>query len=93
MSLYSGIVRNVFAPLALWKRGETRQFAYQREFAATQFLFADELRQLQWRRMEALLVHAYERCPFYRGACPSQWRVFSPEAAHDPLADGSEPRA
>jgi phenylacetate-CoA ligase len=66
MSLYAGLVRNVFFPLALWRRGETAQLYYLEEFERTQHLSADELRSLQTRRLRALLRHAYQRCPFYR---------------------------
>jgi phenylacetate-CoA ligase len=80
MSLYAGLVRHVLTPLALWRRGERRQLAYQREFERTQYLSEDDLRHLQWVRLEALLRHAYERCPFYRrrfeqaGLCPDDVR-------------------
>src|SRR5262245_32968401 len=66
MSLYAGLVRNALVPLALWRRGERRQLAYEREFDLTQHLSTDELRHLQWTRLQALLRHAHERCPFYR---------------------------
>jgi phenylacetate-CoA ligase len=66
MSLYAGLVRHVLTPLVLWRRGERRQLAYEREFARTQYLSHDELRHLQWTRLQALLRHAHERCPFYR---------------------------
>jgi phenylacetate-CoA ligase len=65
MPLYPSLVRNVFFPLALWRRGDLAQLAYRREFERTQFLSADELRHLQWRRLRALLAHAQARCPFY----------------------------
>jgi phenylacetate-CoA ligase len=66
MSLYAGVVRHVLTPLALWRRGETRQLAYEREFEQSQYLSPDALRHLQWSRAQALLRHAHERCPFYR---------------------------
>jgi phenylacetate-CoA ligase len=66
MSLPAWTVRNMLFPLALWRRGETAQMRYQREFERTQFLSAGELRRLQESRLAALLAHAYERCPFYR---------------------------
>jgi phenylacetate-CoA ligase len=66
MSLYSAVVRNVLSPLTLLRRGELRQLRWQREFDRTQFLSSDELRDLQWRRMRALLNHAYDRCAYYR---------------------------
>jgi phenylacetate-CoA ligase len=57
--------RHLFLPLSLWRAGETATLSYLREFERTQFLSADELRELQWRRLQALLHHAYRRCPFY----------------------------
>src|SRR5437899_479584 len=66
MQLRSSLVRNVFMPLALWRRGDLAQLRYERELQRTQFLSADELRALQWGRLRALLAHAYAHCPFYR---------------------------
>src|SRR5689334_16555256 len=66
MSFYPAVVRNLVAPLVLWRRGELRQLHYQREFDRTQFLSGDELRQLQWQRLRPLLSHAYQNCPYYR---------------------------
>jgi phenylacetate-CoA ligase len=66
MSLYAGVVRHLLIPLVLWRRGESKQLAYQREFERTQYLSADELRHLQWTRLRALLRHAYQQCLFYR---------------------------
>ena len=66
MTLYSSLVRNVFLPLSLWRRGEQAQMRYLREFEHTQFLSAEEVRRLQFHRLRALLEHAYAQCPFYR---------------------------
>ncbi len=66
MRLYPKLVRNVFQPLSLWRAGELAQLRYQREFERSQFLSAEEIRQLQWRRLRALLEHSYSQCPFYR---------------------------
>jgi phenylacetate-CoA ligase len=66
MSLYQRLVRDVFTPLALWRAGDLDQLAYRREFERTQWLSADELRDLQWRRLRTLLEQAYRQCPFYR---------------------------
>lgn len=66
MTLYPQLVRNVFLPLSLWRRGELAQMRYLREFERTQFLTAEEVRQLQWQRLQMLLEHAYDQCPFYR---------------------------
>jgi phenylacetate-CoA ligase len=66
MPLYQKLVRNVFLPLSLWRAGELAQLRYQREFEQTQFLPPDELRELQRSRLQILLRHAWEQCPFYR---------------------------
>src|SRR5262245_58253033 len=66
MPLFAKLVRNLFYPLALYRRGECRELSYRREFERTQFLAQEELRALQWRRLDALLRHAHARCPFYR---------------------------
>jgi phenylacetate-CoA ligase len=66
MSLYPRLVRNVFVPLSLWHAGELAQMCYLREFEHSQFLSAEEIRRLQWRRLQALLEHAYSQCPLYR---------------------------
>jgi phenylacetate-CoA ligase len=65
MPLFQQAVRHVFLPLSLWRAGETAQLRYLREFERTQFLAPDELRELQWRRLRALLEHSYLQCPFY----------------------------
>lgn len=66
MTLYSRLVRDVFVPMTLWRRGETAQLRYLREFERTQFLSEEELRHLQWAKLQSLLHHAYARCPYYR---------------------------
>jgi phenylacetate-CoA ligase len=66
MKLYQRLVRHVFTPLTLWHSGDLAQLRYLREFERTQWLPADELRRLQLARLRALLIHAYNRCPFYR---------------------------
>lgn len=80
MTIYSQLVRNVFVPLSLWRRGELAQMSYLREYEHTQFLSPDSIRDLQWRRLRTLLIHAYAQCPFYRarfdraGLTPSDLR-------------------
>jgi phenylacetate-CoA ligase len=66
MPLYQRFVRDVLQPLALWKRGELAQLRYLRSFERSQFLPPEQIRSLQFRRMKALLEHAWERCPFYQ---------------------------
>ncbi|MFO0930461.1 MAG: hypothetical protein U0736_26110 [Gemmataceae bacterium] len=66
MALHGSLVRHVLFPLVLRRRGDRAQLAYTQEFDRTQFLSPDELRDLQWRRLQTLLAHAYADCPFYR---------------------------
>ena len=66
MPLYQRLVRDVLTPLALWRRGDTAQSRYQREFERSQFLSLEEIRRLQFDRLRSLLLHAHEHCPFYR---------------------------
>jgi phenylacetate-CoA ligase len=80
MTLYPKLVRNILLPLSLWRAGELAQLRYQREFERSQFLSAEEIRQFQWQRLQALLEHSYRQCPFYRerfqrgGLTPSDLR-------------------
>src|SRR5690606_17147093 len=39
---------------------------YAREFERSQWASEEELRALQLGRLQALLAHAYDSCPFYR---------------------------
>jgi phenylacetate-CoA ligase len=66
MPIYPKLVRNVFAPWSLWRNGELAQMRYLREYERTQFLSTEAIRELQWRRLQVLLIHAYVHCPFYR---------------------------
>ncbi len=66
MRIVDRLVRNVFYPLALWRSGDAGQLRWLREFERTQWLSPDDLRRLQLQRLQALLAHAYARCPFYR---------------------------
>src|SRR5712691_4650858 len=66
MDLFAKLVRNVFYPLALRRSGDAGQLRWLREFERTQFLSADQLAALSLQRLQMLLAHAYEQCPFYR---------------------------
>jgi phenylacetate-CoA ligase len=91
MELYSKLVRNLFLPLSLWRAGETAQLRYLRDFERTQFWTAERLRQLQTRRLRALLDHAYRQCPFYEerfrraGLAPADVRSLEDLRALAPL--------
>jgi phenylacetate-CoA ligase len=66
VTLYPQLVRNVFLPLSLWRAGELSQLRYLREYERTQYWTPEDIRDLQWQRLRALLDLAYAQCPFYR---------------------------
>lgn len=66
MPLHARIVRHLLQPLSLWRAGESAQLRYLRDFDRSQFLSPADLRELQWHRLRALLLHAHASCPFYR---------------------------
>jgi phenylacetate-CoA ligase len=63
--LHRALVKHLFTPLALARNGELAQLRYLHEFERTQWLGTEALRELQWRRLQALLRHAHAECPFY----------------------------
>jgi phenylacetate-CoA ligase len=64
-SVSSSIVRKLIFPL--WMAlDHPRCGAYLREFERTQFLELSALEALQLGRLQRLLTHAYQQCPFYR---------------------------
>src|SRR4051812_2926581 len=66
MDLHAALVRKVFYPLVLWRSGDAEQLHWLRQFERTQYLSEDELTALRRVRLQTLLRHAYEQCPFYR---------------------------
>jgi phenylacetate-CoA ligase len=63
--LESAIVGKVIYPL--WtKRDHPTYLRYARSFAASQYLSADEIRELQTGLLRKQLLHAYRNVPFYR---------------------------
>lgn len=66
MSLYEPLLRNVLWPAyegGLRRRDTPR---YLRDYAQTQWLSADEIRALQFKRFKALLDWCQREVPFYR---------------------------
>ncbi|QWT21706.1 hypothetical protein KPL74_06785 [Bacillus sp. NP157] len=66
MSLYAPLLRNVLWPAyegGLRRRDTPR---YLREYARTQWLSADEIAQLQFKRVKRLLDWCQREVPFYR---------------------------
>jgi len=66
MDLYAPIVRRILLPAMRWRNGRRDFGQFVREFARSQHLPPAELRDLQLRRLHALLGHAYDNCPYYR---------------------------
>lgn len=64
-SVSSSIVRKFVFPLWM-ARDHPRGGAYLGEFERTQFLESRALEALQLGRLQRLLAHAYQQCPFYR---------------------------
>jgi phenylacetate-CoA ligase len=63
---YQVFAKRLLLPLILWRGDELARLRYLREFERTQYLPAEEIRELQWQRLKKLLHHAYNQCPFYR---------------------------
>lgn len=66
MGTFTGsMIRHLTFPIWAW-RDHPRLRGYLKDFQATQFLSRSALQALQLRRLQKLVAHAYERCPFYR---------------------------
>src|SRR5438132_6851242 len=80
LDLESGLVRHLIHPL--WARRDHRTYAkYLAEFAKSQFLSPERLKELQRVRVSRLLNHAYEHCAFYR--CRIEQAVLKPRDFDD----------
>ncbi len=80
MGTFAGsLIRHTTFPLWAW-RDHPRFQAYRKEFNRSQFLSRSALEALQLRRLQKLVSHAYENCPYYRRRM-SQAR-FEPSALH-----------
>ena len=61
----SWIIRNLIFPV--WARRDHPGYsAYIQEFERAQFLSTSEIAALQLGRLQTLLRHTYQECPFYR---------------------------
>ena len=65
MDALSFLSTKVIHPLWALKEGSSH-LKYLREYERTQFLSLHELREMQWKRLKALLDHTYLNVPFYR---------------------------
>src|SRR5205807_549999 len=59
------VVRAVVYPAWAW-REHPHYSRYFDEFQKSQFFSGEQIRELQLRRLRALLTHAYKNCEFYR---------------------------
>ena len=66
MTIYKAFLQNVLYPIDVYRSGKGKLFQYLREFESSQYLPPDEIRQLNWQRLKAILQHAYDKIPFYR---------------------------
>lgn len=58
--------RQLYRLMRLLNPRELRTLKYTRELERNQWLSPDELKQVSWRKLKALLDHAYVNVPFYR---------------------------
>lgn len=64
MSLYAPIVKHITYPLWVLK-DHSSELEYLRQYEETQFYTSDQIRELQWQKLERILDHAYKTSPFY----------------------------
>lgn len=67
-SLYQHLMGEIGLPLYEGALRGRDTFRYHREFQANQWLPAEQIAALQWRRLSALLDHAYKTVDYYRAA-------------------------
>lgn len=63
--MYNWLVRRILFPLDEWRTG-SHVGRYLTECRNLPFLSRDELLNLQWTRVKAILQHAFDNVPFYR---------------------------
>ena len=66
MSLYKAFLQNVLYPMDIYRSGKGKLFQYLREIEASQYFPPDEIRELNWQRLKAILQHVYDKIPYYR---------------------------
>lgn len=65
-SLYERLFRGALYPAYESGLRRRRTLAYLRDYERDQWLSADELQALQWRKLQALIAHCWAHVPFYR---------------------------
>jgi phenylacetate-CoA ligase len=80
--IFKFVHRHVLIPAFETGVKRRKTFAYWRELERTQWLSRAELEQIQFESLRRLLRHAFEHCPYYRGA----WRMLglNPENLNEP---------
>jgi phenylacetate-CoA ligase len=66
MGFRQRLARHLFYPLSLWRSGGLAELGHLRAFERSQYYAPEQLRDIQFARLRALLEHAYRACPFYR---------------------------
>ena len=64
ISIYPKSLRFIL-PFAHFVAGK-KSSVYLKELEKSQWLSADKIRRIQWKRLKAMLHHAYQNVPFYR---------------------------
>ena len=64
--VYEALFRRVLYPAYESGLRRRKTLAYLREYERDQWLSADELDVLQWRKLQRLIAHCWEQVPFYR---------------------------
>ncbi|GAF90232.1 unnamed protein product, partial [marine sediment metagenome] len=58
MNLYSKFVKHISYPLINWRDGVRGIYKHLNEFEKSQFRPLKELKKLQWRRLQKIIIHA-----------------------------------
>lgn len=64
--VYEPLFRNVLYPLYESGLMRRRTLRYLAEYERNQWLPAEQVRALQWEKLQTLIAHCWERVPFYR---------------------------
>lgn len=64
MDVFAYVVKYFIYPLWASKNNLSR-LKYLKEYEKSQYFSYDKIKELQWRRLQEILKHAYKNCPFY----------------------------
>jgi phenylacetate-CoA ligase len=68
MPIYQQFFKHILNPIDLWRTGDYAEIRYWKEFERTQYLSADALNELIWKRLRHILDTAYRKIPYYKSA-------------------------